>query len=455
MATEQLDLHDVRDRLRDALTGRRSAELGDLLHRLPPPEAAAALDELPATQLGLALTLLGDGRLADLLENMAPADAARLLLKLGRDEAADVLEEMDPDDAADVVQEITAEQAEAILDEMQAPDARDVRELLAYPPQSAAGMMTTDVVTVSPELTAREALARIQQVAREAETIYYVYVTDADGRLQGVLNMRDLVLAPPDTPISAITRRDIVTVRADADQEVAARRLADRGLLAIPVVNAEHRLLGIITSDDAADVLEAEATEDIERLGGSAPLDKPYLRTGALELVWKRVRWLLVLFVAEAYTGTVLRHYEETLSAAVALSFFIPLLIGTGGNTGSQITTTLTRALAVGDVGFHDLFRVLRKELGVAVVLGLVMAAATIVRAWTLGVGPQIGLIVALTAASIVVWSAAVASMLPLVLRRIRVDPAVVSAPLITTLVDGTGLIIYFSFADWLLGLQN
>jgi len=151
----------------------------------------------------------------------------------------------------------------------------------------------------------------------------------------------------------------------------------------------------------------------------------------------------------------VLRYYKETLSAAVALSFFIPLLIGTGGNTGSQITTTLTRALAVGDVGFHDLFRVLRKELGVAIVLGLVMAAATIVRAWTLGVGPQIGLIVALTAASIVVWSAAVASMLPLVLRRIRVDPAVVSAPLITTLVDGTGLIIYFSFADWLLGLQN
>jgi magnesium transporter len=213
--------------------------------------------------------------------------------------------------------------------------------------------------------------------------------------------------------------------------------------------------LGIITSDDAADVLEEEATEDIEKLGGSVPLDKPYLRTNIFELVWKRVRWLLVLFVAEAYTGTVLRHYEDTLSAAVSLAFFIPLLIGTGGNTGSQITTTLTRALAVGDVGFRDLLRVVRKELGVALILGIVMAVATTIRAWTLGVEPQIGLVVAGTAACIVIWAAAVAAMLPLVLRRVGVDPAVVSAPLITTLVDGTGLIIYFSIADLTLGLKN
>ena len=215
--------------------------------------------------------------------------------------------------------------------------------------------------------------------------------------------------------------------------------LADRGLLAIPVVDEDDRLLGIITADDATDVLEEEATEDIERLGGSEPLERPYLRTSVRTLVWKRVRWLLVLFVAEAYTGSVLRHYEDTLAAAVSLAFFIPLLIGTGGNTGSQITTTLTRALAVGEVRFEDLSRVLRKELAAALVLGVVMALATVLRAWTLDVEVQIGMIVAVTAASIVVWSAAVAAVLPLVLRRFGIDPAVVSAPLITTVVDGPG----------------
>ena len=455
MAIEQLDLHEVRERLHTALAERHAEELSELLGRLPPSDTADALDELTAQQLGVAVTLLGDGRVADLLENMSPAEAARLLLKLGRDDAADVLEEMDPDDAADVVQEFEPREAEAILVEMRAPDAEDVRELLAYKPDSAAGLMTREVATVRPHVTAHEALWSIQRVAREAETIYYVYVTDPENRLIGVLSLRDLVLAPPNTPISDVTRRDIVTVRADADQEVAARLLADRGLLAIPVVDADRRLLGIITADDAADVLEEEATEDIEKLGGSVPLDKPYLRTSVFELVWKRVRWLLILFVAEAYTGTVLRHYEDTLSAAVSLAFFIPLLIGTGGNTGSQITTTLTRALAVGDVGFHDLLRVLRKELGVALILGIVMAVATSIRAWTLSVEPQIGSVVAATAACIVVWAAAVAAMLPLILRRLGVDPAVVSAPLITTLVDGTGLIIYFSIADMTLGLHN
>jgi magnesium transporter len=411
------------------------------------------LDSLAPTELGAVVTLLGEEQLAELLENMAAMDAAALVLKLGRAQAADVLERMAPDDAADVVEELDRNEAEAILVAMGAPEAADVRLLLAYPPQSAAGLMTQEMVTISPQLSAEEALAAIRQVAREVETIYYVYVTDEDDRLVGVLSLRELVLAPPETSIGELVQRDLLSVRADADQEVAARLLADRGLLAIPVVDDCDRLLGIVTADDAADVLEEEATEDIERLGGSEPLERPYLRTSVRTLVWKRVRWLLVLFVAEAYTGSVLRHYEDTLAAAVSLAFFIPLLIGTGGNTGSQITTTLTRALAVGDVRFGDMFRVLRKELAAALFLGMIMALATVLRAWTLGVEVQIGMVVAVTAASIVLWSAAVAAVLPLVLRRFGIDPAVVSAPLITTVVDGTGLIIYFSVANWLLGL--
>jgi magnesium transporter len=431
----------------------RPEALARALRALPPVDAARVLDSLPPTELGAVVTLLGEAQVAELLENMAAVDAAALVLKLGRAQAADVLERMAPDDAADVVEELDAALAEELLVRMEAPEAADVRVLLAYPPQSAAGLMTRELVTIDPRVSAEEALATIRRVAREVETIYYVYATDEDDRLLGVLNLRELVLAPRETSTGELIQRDVLTVRADADQEVAARLLADHGLLAIPVVDERDRLLGIVTADDAADVLEEEATEDIERLGGSEPLERPYLRTSVRTLVWKRVRWLLVLFVAEAYTGSVLRHYEDTLAAAVSLAFFIPLLIGTGGNTGSQITTTLTRALAVGDVRFEDLLRVLRKELAAALVLGVVMALATVLRAWTLDVEMQVGMVVAVTAACIVVWAAAVAAVLPLVLRRFRIDPAVVSAPLITTVVDGTGLIIYFSVANWLLGL--
>jgi magnesium transporter len=454
MAISPPELQELRTAVEEALTSRRAADVADLLLRLPPRDSAEILDSLPPSELAAAVSMLGDERAADILEHFDASDAARLLVRLSRTDAADVLEEMAPDDAADVVDELPEDHAEAILVEMQAEDANEVRTLLAYPPESAASLMTREVVTVSPDLTADEALAAIRRVAREAETIYYVYVTDPDERLLGVLSLRDLVLAPPNTPIGNITTRQPLTIRAEEDQELAARLLSDHGLLAIPVLDGGGRLLGIVTSDDAAEVLEEEATEDVEKLGGSEPLDKPYLRTSTLELVWKRVRWLLVLFVAEAYTGSVLRAFEDELAAVVALAFFIPLLIGTGGNTGTQITTTITRALATGDVRFGDALRVFRKELVVAVVLGAIMAVATYIRAWTLDVGPGVGLVVAITATCIVLWSATVASVLPLVLRRLRLDPAVVSGPFITTIVDGTGLVIYFELARWLLHIM-
>jgi magnesium transporter len=227
----------------------------------------------------------------------------------------------------------------------------------------------------------------------------------------------------------------------------------EHDLLAIPVVDERGRLLGVVTVDDVADVLEQEATEDTEKLGGSEPLGKPYLRASPWELVSKRVRWLILLFVASAYTGSVLQAFEDELAQMVVLALFIPMLIGTGGNTGTQITTTVTRALATGDVRLGDALRVFRKEMGAAVVLAALMAVATFVRAWTLGVGPDVGAVVAVTAACIVVWAATVASLLPLALKRLRLDPAVVSGPFITTIVDGTGLVIYFEIARWLLHL--
>jgi len=244
-----------------------------------------------------------------------------------------------------------------------------------------------------------------------------------------------------------------IRVHATADREDAARLLTDHNLLAVPVVDDAERLVGIITEDDIADVIEAEATEDIERLGGSQPITQPYRVASVPLLFRKRIGWLLLLFVAEAYTGTVLRDFQDELAAVVSLSFFIPLLIGTGGNVGSQTVTLIVRAMALGEVSLRDVGWIVFKELRVGLLLGAVMAVVAFGRAAILGVGVDVGLVVSITILAICLWSATVAAVLPLTLRRLRIDPAVVSAPLITTLVDGTGLIIYFQIARILLGL--
>ncbi len=423
-------------------------------------EQLTRMGELPERMTRLSLeearklaVVLGDEALAELLGELDPGDAAAILNLLAAVDAADVLESMDPDEAADVVAEISQDRADEILFEMEPIEAEELRGLLLYPPDTAGGRMTPAFVSVAPDITARQTILALQRLSEQAETISYVYVTDGEDHLLGVLSLRRLVLSPPETPIENLLDPQVVRVPVMADQEVAARMLTERNLLAVPVVDDENHLLGIITVEDVADILRQETTEDIERLGGSEPLEEPYLRAKPVLLWRKRVGWLLALFLAEAYTGTVLRHYQGEVEAVVALSFFIPLLIGTGGNVGSQVVTTIVRAMAVGDVRFGDVFRIVRKEFLTAIMLGAVMAAATFVRAMTLSVGIDVGLTVAISVSTIVVWAAVVGAILPLVLNKLRVDPAVVSAPFISTLVDGTGLMIYFTVARIVLHL--
>jgi magnesium transporter len=443
---------DVR-RLRLLLAGEDSAQAAEIASTLSPAELAEVLVQLRPVELVQLESHIGSERIADAVAQLDPSEAARLIVRFGRAGAADILEVMEPDDATDVVEELPDAEAEEVLSEMQPTEAREIRELMAYPSDTAAGRMTPEFVAISPALTVATAMRLIRSQAPDAETIYYVYVTDRLDRLVGVVSLRDLVIADPQRPISDVMRQQVIQVPVNADQELAARLLMEHDLLAIPVVDERGRIVGVVTADDVADVLEAEATEDTEKLGGSEPLGKPYLLASPWELVWKRVRWLVLLFVASAYTGSVLQAFEDELAEVVALALFIPMLIGTGGNTGTQITATVTRALATGDVRLSDAVRVFRKEMGAAVVLAVLMAVATYFRSWTLGVGPNIGAVVAFTAACIVVWAATVASLLPLVLKRLHLDPAVVSGPFITTIVDGTGLVIYFEIARWLLHL--
>ena len=435
----------IREREREGVAGLAeridASEWADLVPQLEPSEVAVLLQWLP------------DEEIPALLEELPPSEAARILRTLAAPEAAKLLEEMDPDDAADVVEQLPSRDANEILVRMRPSEAAEIRGLAIYPPDSAGGIMTPAYVAVTRDATAAEAIAAIRKLVDQAETVNYVYVVDEERHLLGVLSLYRLILSRSDAKVVDLMAPTTVRVRASADREVAARLLTDRNLLAIPVVDDEDHLLGIITEDDVAEVLEAEATEDIERLGGSQPLNLPYRLASVSLLVRKRIAWLLLLFVAEAYTGTVLRNFEGELTSVVALSFFIPLLIGTGGNIGSQTVTLIVRSMALGEVSLRDIGWIIFKELRVGLFLGAVMAVVAFGRAALLGVGPDIGVVVSLTILAICVWSATVAAALPLILRRLRVDPAVVSAPFITTLVDGTGLIIYFEVAKFVLGL--
>ena len=443
--------------LRELIADREREGIRGLAERVGPSEWAELIPELDQREIATLIEWLPDADIPELLADIEPEQAAIVLRTLAHDTAADVLEEMEPDDAADVIGELSASEAEPILIQMQPSEAAELRALLDYPADTAGGIMTPAFVAVRADARASDVVVALRRASETAETFSYIYVVDDERRLVGVLSLRNLVLTRPDTPVRELMAPETIRVRADVDREAAARLVTDYDFVALPVVDAGDRLLGIITEDDVADVLEQEATEDIERLGGQQPLETPYRLATVGLLFRRRVGWLLLLFAAEAYTGTVLRAFDDELQAVVALSFFIPLLIGTGGNVGSQTVTLIVRAMALGEVRLRDAWWVLAKELRVGLALGAVMAAVAFLRADLPFVGLQLGTDIALTVAiaifAIVLWSVGVAAVLPLILRRLRVDPAVVSAPLIATVVDGTGLVIYFEIARRLLSL--
>lgn len=398
--------------------------------------------------------VLDDRTAAVLFETLDSHLAAEVVRKLPIAAMALALGDVDPTPLADILRRLDDADVEPVLAAMPIERADVVRGLLKWPAECVGAHMSLEVITVGPTTPAGQAVDDIRQRAlstRRSAVGSHVYVTGADRELRGSIPFRNLVLAAADREAADVMYADIVTVTPLTDAEEAARKLLDHRADELPVVDSENRLLGVLTEDEATDILADEATEDAEKQGGSEPLEVPYLEASPFRLWRKRIVWLLVLFVAEAYTGTVLRAFEDEMEAVVALAFFIPLLIGTGGNTGTQITTTLVRAMGTGQVRFRDLPRVVAKELSTASLIALAMAGAGLIRAFTLGVGPEVMLTVSLTLAAIVLWAALIASVLPLVLKKVRVDPAVVSAPMIATIVDGTGLMIYFLIAHAML----
>ncbi|MCO5216822.1 MAG: magnesium transporter [Thermomicrobiales bacterium] len=449
---------DLLDALRSAIDARDAELARQLAGRMLDDDALELLEDLTGHELARLFAFLGEESLGQLLARLDHRDAAGILTRMSATQAADLLEAIEPDDATDIVQVMTQndpETAENILVAMEPEDAAEIRELMPYDEDTAGGMMTPEFVAVYPDLRADETVAALRSVAEEISNVQYVYVIDREEHLLGALSLHKLVLSPPQTPVGQLMSTEIWSVRADEDQEVAARLVTERSLLALPVVDDEGHLLGIITHDDIGEIIEEEATEDMERLGGSNPLDVPYMRATPVLLFRKRIVWLLVLFFAQFITVSIQEHYEVMLAQVTLLAVFIPILIGTGGNVGSQTVSTLIRALAVGEIQSRHVVRIIGKEALTGLLLGIVMGVLMFGRALLVGDAKDVNLaiVVGLTILVLTTWAATVGSVLPIMLSKLKMDPAVVSAPFISSFVDGTGLIIYFTLAGYLLHL--
>lgn len=443
--TVERTLHQVRA----ALDRNDVSAAIDALEKLKQEDQVEVFDELDVEDQAELLPRLNPEKAADIVVELeAQADVAK---RVDDQTLSRILDEMEPDDAADVIGELPRDRQQRILAGME--EADDVRPLLIHPDESAGGLMTTSFLTLRPGMTAQEAIEALRAWNPDDEMPYYLFVVDRERRLVGVVSLRQLLVAPPDRLIGQIMNPDVISVTVGTDQEEVANLMKKHDFLALPVVDASQHLLGIITVDDVVDVIEEEATEDVYRFGGVEPgvLNKPYFKTSLLRVVRSRAGWLVLLFVAETFTGSVLRIFEAELATVVALSFFIPLLIGTGGNTGAQTVSTIIRGLALREILPRDLFRVLSRELLGGLMLGASLGVLAFVRAELWGSGFWLSLVVGLSVLVICTWANTIGSLIPMAAQRLKIDPAIISAPLITTLVDATGLAIYLMIAKLLL----
>jgi len=365
-----------------------------------------------------------------------------------------------PDDAADLLQEARPEERAELMALLDPPTRREVGTLLAYEEDDAGGLMSPRYARLRPDMTVDEAIGYLRMQARQnVETINYAYVLDSEQHLLGVMSLRELFTAPGDRQVADVMRTDLVSAAEDTDQEVISQLFSRYDLIAVPVVDPEGRMKGIVTVDDIVDVVEQEATEDIQKMGGSEALDAPYLQVGMLSMVRKRAGWLSALFLGELLTATAMGYYEKEIARAAVLAIFIPLIISSGGNSGSQATTLIIRALALSEVRLRDWWRVFRREFAAGLGLGAILGALGFTRIviWQKAFGTYgahgflIAFTVAMSLVGVVLWGTLIGSSLPFVLRRLGFDPASASAPFVATLVDVTGLIIYFSVASLIL----
>ena len=426
--------------LRELLCEENEVDLAELLETLPVEQAVLAFRALPKELAAEVFSLL-------------PPEFCRSIVEAASDrELGEIVEELFVDDAVDILEELPAGVASRMLRQATPETRKLLNQFLRYSDGSVGSIMTAELVKLKRTDTAAGAIARIRRVGEDCESIYTCYVTDEHRMLQGVVTLRQLLMAADEATVESLMETDVIAARTTDDQEQAVETMMRYDFLALPVTDAEGRLVGVVTVDDVMDVMEEEATEDFEKMAAMAPSEKPYLKTGVFTLARHRILWLLVLMISGMITGGILGRYEEAFAALPLLVTFIPMLTDTGGNAGSQSSTLVIRGMAVGDIQLRDFPRVLWKELRVSVLVGAVLAAVNFVRLVIQYPGSQlICLTVTLALFATVVIAKTVGGVLPMAARFLRADPAIMAAPLITTIVDALSLMIYFAIAKQLL----
>ena len=451
---------ELLEKIEEYIARKRYADLRDLLLPMEAADIATLCGELDE-KVALVFRLLPKEQAAEVFVELDSDQQELLIQSFSNTELKEVLDELYLDDTVDIVEEMPANVVKRILKHSDPEMRKSINEILKYPDDSTGSIMTTEFVDLKEDMTVEAALKRIRRTGPDKETINVCYVIDDGRHLIGLLSIRTLLLADDDDIIGDIMERNFISVQTLDDQESTARALSKYDFLALPVVDTENRLVGIVTVDDAMDVLQEEVTEDIEKMAAILPSDKPYLKTGPLE-TWKaRTPWLLVLMLSATFTGIILTHFESALASCAILTSFIPMLSGTGGNSGTQASTAVIRALSLGEVRFSDLVRVLWKEFRVSICCGLCLAAANFIKMmlvdrWLLHnptVTPTVALVVCATLIGTVMVAKLVGCSLPILAEKVGFDPAVMASPFISTIVDSLSLLIYFQFASLILGV--
>jgi magnesium transporter len=442
--------------LRELIHAGEAEGLRDFFADLHPAHIAEVIEDLGDSEGDTILGLLPDRLRASVMSYVEPARQVRVVEKMTPVEAAALLHLMSHDDRADLVNHLDPDRVDQILRNLAQAEREDIRRLASYEEGTAGAVMTTDYATLTPNLTVREALDRLRHESPDRETIDYSFVIDPGHKLLGIVPLKRLIMASPRARVDEIMQRDTIVGRVDEDQESVARKIDKYDLFAIPVLDASDMLVGIVTHDDAMDILRREQTEDILKFGGvSADTeadDAPYWQSGIVGVVRRRLPWLLMLLLAENFTYPVLRYYDWVNERFASLVFFLPLLIGTGGNAGSQTVGTIIRGLSLGEINRGDAWKVLLRECSTGLLLGLMLGGIGLFYAHYWRSQPwRLAQVIGLTILCICVWANTIGALVPLLAKRCGIDPAVISAPFITTLVDATGLVIYFSIAIALL----
>ncbi|MDY6825722.1 MAG: magnesium transporter [Bacillota bacterium] len=421
---------------RELKVGTHPGDLLDLIDELPIDEKASLMQMLPDSDAALIFKEMEDFEQAEILRLLSKGQAAQILKNLASDDAADLIGELSPEEAQDMLELIGEE------------EALDFSDLLKYPEESAGGIMTTEYISLTGDIPVEEAITRLREIAPEAETIYYVYVVDEGNHLIGVLSLRELIAAVDGTLLKNIMRRNIISVNASLDQEEVARLVSKYDLLSVPVVDDEERLLGIITVDDVIDVMEQEATEDIYRLAGAGEVEGMELTRASVGKVARlRLPWLLISLIGGIVSGTVIGAFENTIEAIVVLAVFIPVLMGMGGNVGTQSSTIFVRGLATGEIKEGEVWSYFFRETKVGLAMGVICGLLISAIAFMWQGNPYLGLVVGLSMLITISIATLIGTLVPLLFNKLNIDPAITAGPFVTTIKDFTGLVIYFVLA--------